>query len=181
MKVAEVGPEEMNIDRMFFEKFQDRVKNDRFIDEKVESGQWDQVIDYVNHEVFGKPDEYYTLEKLRRAAAVDRRLTLREILEKAFGMIPRFKSKDELLEEEFNKFVTDFKPEESDALPAIKLYFKAYVTSDLVRHVIESRQYTELAINPSFSLRDFKAVPEKYRALVTEYIKDYVQLNQFAA
>lgn len=47
--------------------------------------------------------------------------------------------------------------------------------------MIESRQYTELAINPSFSLRDFKAVPEKYRALVTEYIKDYVQLNQFAA
>jgi len=147
----------------------------------VESGQWDQVIDYVNREVFGKPDEYYTLDKLRRAAAVDRRLTLREILEKVFGMIPRFKSKDELLEDEFNKFVLDFKPEESDAIPAIKLYFKAYVTSDLVRHVIDSRQYTELATNPSFSLRDFKAVPEKYRSLVPEYIKDYVPLNQFAA
>ena len=181
MKVAEVGPEGMKIDRMFFEKFQDRVKDDRFIAEKVESGQWDQVIDYVNREVFGKPDEYYTLDKLRRAAAVDRRLTLREILEKVFGMIPRFKSKDELLEDEFNKFVLDFKPEESDAIPAIKLYFKAYVTSDLVRHVIDSRQYTELATNPSFSLRDFKAVPEKYRALVPEYIKDYVPLNQFAA
>jgi type I restriction enzyme R subunit len=181
MKVAEVGPEGMKIDRMFFEKFQDRVKDDRFIAEKVESGQWDQVIDYVNREVFGKPDEYYTLDKLRRAAAVDRRLTLREILEKVFGMIPRFKSKDELLEDEFNKFVLDFKPEESDAIPAIKLYFKAYVTSDLVRHVIDSRQYTELATNPSFSLRDFKAVPEKYRSLVPEYIKDYVPLNQFAA
>jgi type I restriction enzyme R subunit len=96
-------------------------------------------------------------------------------------MIPRFKSKDELLEDEFNKFVLDFKPEESDAIPAIKLYFKAYVTSDLVRHVIDSRQYTELATNPSFSLRDFKAVPEKYRSLVPEYIKDYVPLNQFAA
>lgn len=181
MKVAEVGPEGMKIDRMFFEKFQDRVKDDRFIAEKVESGQWDQVIDYVNREVFGKPDEYYSLDKLRRAAAVDRRLTLREILEKVFGMIPRFKSKDELLEDEFNKFVLDFKPEESDAIPAIKLYFKAYVTSDLVRHVIDSRQYTELATNPSFSLRDFKAVPEKYRSLVPEYIKDYVPLNQFAA
>jgi type I restriction enzyme R subunit len=54
----------------------------------------------VNREVFDKPAEFYTLDKLRRAAAVDRRLTLREILEKIFGLIPRFKSKDELLEEE---------------------------------------------------------------------------------
>jgi hypothetical protein len=33
--------------------------------------------------------------------------------------------------------------------------------NDLVRHVIDSRQYTELATNPSFSLRDFNAAPEK--------------------
>jgi len=31
---------------------------------------------------------------LRKAASVDRRLELREILEKIFGLIPRFKSKD---------------------------------------------------------------------------------------
>ena len=59
------------------------------------------------------PTSIYTLEKLRKAAAVDRRLTLREILEKIFGLIPRFKSKDELLEEEFAKFVADYKPEEA--------------------------------------------------------------------
>jgi len=32
-----------------------------------------------------------------------------------------------------------------------------------------------------FSTRDFKAVPAKYRALVPEYVKDYVPLNQFTA
>ena len=42
--------------------------------------------------LFDKPDEFYTLDKLRRAAGVDRRLTLREILEKIFGLIPGFKS-----------------------------------------------------------------------------------------
>ncbi len=86
----------------------------------MEAGQWDRVIDYVNREVFDKPEEYYTLDKLRKAAAVDRRLTLREILEKVFGLIPRFKSKDELLEEEFAKFVADYKPDEATAIPAIK-------------------------------------------------------------
>jgi len=55
---------------------------------------------------------------------------LREILEKVFGLIPRFKSKDELLEEEFSKFVADRVPEPPSAIPAIKTYFKAYVTSN---------------------------------------------------
>ena len=103
------------------------------------------------------------------------------VLEKVFGLIPRFKSKDELLEEEFAKFVADRIPEPPSAIPAIKTYFKAYVTSNRVRDIIDRKQFTDLATNPVCSTRDFRAVPEKYRALVPEYIKDYVSLNQFAA
>jgi type I restriction enzyme R subunit len=180
-KVEKVGAEGMRIDREFYAKFEDKVRENEFIAASVEAGQWDRVIDYVNKEVFEKPTEYYSLEKLRKSAGVDRRLTLREILEKIFGLIPRFKSKDELLEEEFSKFVADYKPEEAEALPAIKTFFKAYATSDQVRHIIESGHLTDLATNPFFSTRDFKAVPAKYRALVPDYIKDYVSLNQFVA
>ncbi|HSW64255.1 MAG TPA: DEAD/DEAH box helicase family protein [Dissulfurispiraceae bacterium] len=175
-----IGYEGMKIDRMFFEKFEDTVRENETVAAAVEAGQWDRVIDYVNREVFDKPEEYYTLDKLRKAAGVDRRLTLREILEKVFGLIPGFKSRDELLEEEFAKFVADAKPEEATAIPAIKTYFKAYVTSGRVRDIIDTRQFTDLATNPVFSTRDFKAVPEKYRSLVPEYVKDYVSLNQFA-
>lgn len=181
VKEETIGYEGMKIDRIFFEKFEDVIRANDTVASAVEAGQWDRVIDYVNREVFDKPEEYYTLDKLRKAAAVDRRLTLREILEKVFGLIPRFKSKDELLEEEFSKFVADCKPEEATAIPAIKTYFKAYVTSGRVRDIIESKQFTELATNPVFSTRDFRAVPEKYRVLVPEYVKDYVSLNQFAA
>ena len=177
----EIGFDGMKIDRMFFEKFEEKVRENDFIAASVEAGQWDRVIDYVNREVFDKPQEYYSLEKLRTAAAVDRRLTLREILEKIFGLIPRFKSKDELLEEEFAKFVADIKPDEATAIPAMKNYFKAYVTSGQIRHIIDERHFTDLATNPIFSTRDLKAVPEKYRKLIPEYIKDYVSLNQFAA
>ena len=176
-----IGAQGMKIDRMLFEKFEAKVKDDLTIKKAVEEGKWDQVIDYVNREVFDKPEEYYTLDKLRRAAAVDRRLTLREILQKVFGLIPGFKSKNDLLEEEFNKFVADRKPTESDALPAIKNYFKAYATSDQVRHIIETKDFAALHTNPGFSFADYKAVPDRYRVLIPEYIKDYVLLNQFAA
>jgi type I restriction enzyme R subunit len=181
MKIFDIGFEGMKVDRMFFEKFEDTVRENATIAAAVEAGQWDRVIDYVNREVFDKPEEYYTLHKLRKATAVDRRLTLREILEKIFGLIPRFKSKDELLEEEFAKFVADTKPTEAEAIPAIKTYFKAYVTSGQLRHIIEEKQFTDLATNPIFSTRDFKAIPVKYRTLIPEYIKDYVSLNQFVA
>ncbi len=176
-----IGHEGMKIDRMFFAKFEDSVRSNDFIAASIEAGEWDRVIDYVNHEVFDKPEEFYTLDKLRKAAAVDRRLTLKEILSKIFGLIPRFKSKDELLEEEFAKFVADYKPEESDAIPALKNYFKAYVTSDQIRHIIDNKQFTDLATNPVFSTRDLRAVPVKYREIIPEYVKDYVSLNQFAA
>ena len=181
MRVQEITADGMKIDRMFFEKFEDAVRENETIAQAVEAGQWDRVIDYVNREVFDKSQEFYTLVKLRKAAAVDRRLSLREILEKVFGLIPRFKSKDELLEEEFAKFVADTKPEEAIAIPAIKTFFKAYVTSDQVRHIITSGHLTDLATNPFFSTRDFRAVPPRYRALIPEYVKDYVSLNQFAS
>jgi type I restriction enzyme R subunit len=181
MRVEQITSEGMKIDRMFFEKFEDTVRDNATIAAAIESGQWDRVIDYVNREVFDKPEEYYSLDKLRKAAAMDRRLSLREILEKVFGLIPRFKSRDELLEEEFAKFVADAKPEEATAIPAIKTFFKAYVTSGQVREIIDSKDFTVLATHPMFSTRDFKAVPAKYRALIPEYVKDYVSLNQFSA
>jgi type I restriction enzyme R subunit len=181
IKEEKIGLDGMKIDRMFFQKFEDAVRANDTIASAVEAGQWERVIDYVNREVFDKPEEYYTLDKLSKAAAVDRRVSLREILEKVFGLIPRFKSRDELLEEEFAKFVADRVPEPPSAIPAIRTYFKAYVTSHRVRDIIESRQFTDLATNPEFSTRDYKAVPEKYRMLVPEYIKDYVPLTQFAA
>ena len=181
LREEKIGPRGLKIDRMLFEKFAETVRENETVAEAVEAGQWDRVIDYVNSELMDKPEEFYTLDNLRKAAAVDRRVTLREILERVFDLIPGFKSKDELLEEEFDKFVTDHKPEEAQSIPAIKAYFKAYVTSDLTRHIVDAKLFPDLATNAFFSFGDFRAVPKKYRTLVPEYVKDYVSLNQFAA
>ena len=112
--------------------------------------------------------------------AADRRITLREILEKAFDIIPRFKTRNELLDEEFAKFVADHTPDHSGSVPALKIFFKAYVSDDRVRGIIDRKQFTELATNPVYSTRDYRNVPAEYRALIPEYVKDYVSLNQFA-
>jgi len=178
-----IGPQGMRIDRMFFEGFENVVKADPVLQRQVDNAQWDQAIDYVTSHLLDKPAEFYTLDKLRRAAGVDRRLTLREILEKIFGLIPYFKGKDELLEDEFQKFLLDQPADalsrHADAVVAMKYFFKAYATDGHLRDIIEKRRLTELNVNPAFSMADFKAVPKEWRERIPEYVKDYVSLNQF--
>ena len=77
--------------------------------------------------------------------------------------------------------MADCKPQQAAAIPAMKHYFKAYATSDLIRHVIDGKQYGSLYTNSAFTAADLKAVPEPYRTIIPEYIKDYVPLNLFAA
>lgn len=178
-----IGPKGMKIDRMFFEAFENTAKADTTLQTYVDNEQWDHAVDYVASEILNKPSEFFTLDKLRRAAGVDRHLGLREILEKIFGLIPSFKSKDELLEDEFQKFLLDQPEDElakhADAIVALKYFFKAYATDGRLRDVIEKRQLTELNVNPAFSMADFKAVPKEWRDRLPEYVKDYVSLNQF--
>lgn len=178
-----IGAQGMRIDRMFFEGFENSVKADPVLQQQVENAQWDQAIAYVTQNLFDKPTEFYNLDKLRRAAGVDRRLTLREILEKVFGLIPYFKAKDELLEDEFQKFLLDASTEDieaqADKIIALKYFFKAYATDSRLRDIIDNKRLTELHVNPRFGITDFKAVPSAWRSKIPEYIKDYVPLNQF--
>lgn len=178
-----IGAQGMKIDRMFFEGFENTVKANPVLRQQVENAQWDQAIDYVASHLLDKPTEFYTLDKLRRAAGVDRRLSLREILEKIFGLIPYFKDKDELLEDEFQKFLLDASTEniekQAAAIVAMKYFFKAYATDGRLRDIIERKSLTDLNVNATFNMADFKAVPKEWRDKIPEYVKDYVSLNQF--
>lgn len=182
----QIGFQGMKVDRMFFEKFEDKVKADPVIAEQIGNGQWDLAIEYVTAELFDKPSEFFNLDKLRRAAGVDRRLGLREILEKAFGFISGFKSKDVLLDEEFEKFlldqqnVADFNADSAaTSIVAMKYYFKAYATDGMLRDILEAKRLTELNVYPSFGMSDYKAVSPVWRTRIPDYVKDYVSLNQF--
>src|SRR5215213_5140964 len=171
-----VGAEGMKIDRKLFERFEDRVKSDAEIKRMVEQRDFGAIEDYIVGNVFDKPEDYYNLDKLRKTLKIDRRLSLREIVEKIFGFIPYFKSKDELLEEEFDKFDSRYTPDEND-FAAANHFFKSYLTDAEFREIIESQQYARLATNPNG--KAFRDVPPELRNQIVEYIKDNVSLNQF--
>lgn len=171
-----IGVEGMKIDRRLFERFEDRVKSDAEIQRMVEKRDFQSIEDYIVGNLFDKPEDYYNLEKLRQTLKIDRRLGLREIVEKIFGFIPYFKTKEQLLEEEFDKFDSRYKPDEKD-LQSIKYFFKVYLTDPSFREILESKQFPRFHNHANG--RIFFEIPVDARQKVVEYIKDNVPLNQF--
>ena len=181
LKEQHIGYEGMKVDRMLFNKFEDRIIMDDIIKKNVELGNWEHVISHIQQEIFDKPEEYFNLEKLRKAAKIDRKVSIREVVEKIFGIIPKFKSKDELLEEEFDKFISIYPPEEDVNLRALKYFFKAYIVDQDIRIIIETKEFHALQTNPTLTISQFKEVAAKYREVIPVYINDYINLERFAA
>ena len=181
IKEQEVGYKGMKIDRELFKKFEDRVVMDDIIKKNVELGNWEQVVSHIQNEIFDKPEEYFNLEKLRKAARIDRKISIREVVEKIFGIIPKFKSKDELLEEEFEKFISIYPPDEDVNVKALKYFFKAYVVDQDIREILKAKDFQALQTSSTLPISLFKQVAPQYRIVIPEYINDYVNLDMFAA
>lgn len=177
----QVGYEGMRVDRELYRKFEDRIRMDDIIKKHVELGNWEHVISHIQQEIFDKPEEYFNLEKLRKAARIDRKVSIREFVEKIFGIIPKFKSKDEILEEEFDKFISIYPPDEDVNVRALKYFFKAYVVDQDIRKIIEAKDFSALHTNPTLNISQYKEVSPRYREMIPGYIKDYVKLENFAA
>jgi len=178
MEDVPIGPEGMKIDRVDFEQFESKVKSDPVVTANMEKGEWEELLAHIEKNILDKPQEYFTLEKLRKAAQVDRRISLREIVEKIFGMIPYFKTKNELLDEEFDKFDSRYLPKE-EYFNYAKTVFKAYILDSAFRNTIDSKNFADLNISPFGEA--FRKLPPELRKAIPEYIKDFVPLNKFAA
>jgi len=176
---TEIGPNGMKIDRMYFDRFEQTILNDPRIEElkeQAQAGLWDPLLDFVIKNIFDKPEDYFNVEKLRTALNADRRIQLKEMLEKVLGLIPRFKTKEELLEEEFDKFDSRYMPEEK-YFPAAKTIFKAYIEDTEFRNIVDKGNLAQLNVTPWIDA--YRQLTPELRKLIPEYIKDYVSLNNF--
>ncbi|MDR1149666.1 MAG: DEAD/DEAH box helicase family protein [Spirochaetaceae bacterium] len=173
---TEIGPEGMKIDRMYFEKFEQLVIENTVIREQAEAGKWEELLSYIEQNILDKPEDYFTLEKLRAAVNADRRIPLREMVEKILGLIPYFKTRDELLDEAFDKFDSRYLPNEEHYSYA-KNVFKAYIDDGEFRDTIDQGNFAYLNVSPHGE--SFQKLPPELQRAIPEYIKDYVSLNSF--
>jgi len=177
-KLEEIGQNGMRIDRMYFEKFQERLKADPLVADQVKAGDWEAALRRVEAQHFDQPEEFFNLEKLRKAVNADRRLGLRELVEFIFGLIPYIKTRSELLEDEFEKFDTRFMPPENQFYPA-KNFFKTYLLDPEFRLQVDLGNFAPLIASHAGGeyLRNLSA---DWRRKIVAYVQDYVPLNQFA-
>jgi type I restriction enzyme R subunit len=168
---------EWKIDLKLFEKAKEELQDDEEIKSAVENEQWEKAVKIVRDKYEDKPQLYLNLEKIRKSENLDRRVSWREVLERIFGFIDRFKDKNELLEDECEKFISIYKPE-SKYISPIKNYLKVYLADEKFRDIINNKHYADLYVYPGFSMLEFKAL-NGYRDTVPEYVKDYVSVNQY--
>ena len=177
MRETAIGPEGMRVDRMYFQKFEEQIKQDDYAVEKAVIGDLEAIIRHIEENVFDKPEEFFNLEKLRKSLNIDRRVSLREIVEVIFGMKPYFKTKDELLDDEFDKFDSRYMPDEKQFTPA-KNFFKTYVLDPEFRIQVDEGNFAYI-MGSHAGGEYLRKLTIELRNKIIEYIKDYVSFNQF--
>jgi type I restriction enzyme R subunit len=175
-----VGYQGMKVDRMLFQHFEEKLKRDADILREMEAGNIDSAMGLTADKYLDKPEEFFTLDKLRKALKIDRQITVRELLEQIFfGNI--IKGKEELLKEEFDKFISTVEITQIKDLDALRYFFYAYVSDPSVRKIIDQQDYTELYHHPTLTIEDFSRVDDNMKQQIHSYIKTYLPINKFAA
>ncbi len=179
MTETKIGLQGMKIDRMFFQKFEDEVKQDETARKQYEQGNYAAAQRYIEETYLDRPTEYFTWDKLRRATGVDRRVTVREMLDKIFGLIPAFKSKQELIDDEFDGYLLTCGVPSGDYYD-VKRFFETYLTDKEVRRAIEDKKFQRLGTDiPSYTLADLKRLGLKNMNSIVDYVNDNVNLSRF--
>lgn len=179
MTETKIGLQGMKIDRMFFQKFEDEVKKDATAREQYEQGNYAAAQRYIEEKYLDKPAEHYTWDKLRRATGVDRRVTVREMLDKIFGLIPGFKNKQELVNDEFDGFLLTCGVPAGDYYE-VRRFFETYLTDKEVRRAIEDHKFQRLGTDiPSYTFSELKRLGMQNMRRVVGYINDNVNLSRF--
>ena len=174
IKIEQVG---MRIDRDLYKSFKEEFFKDKqsfnSLKQMIENQNFNDAEEYFKEKYLNKS---YSLDRLREALGLDVNISIKDLLLYTFGFISKIKNKDEILEEEFDKFDDKFKPDES-SFNAVKQVFEAYATDKDFRDKVDSGKYAELNVHPSGDY--FFKLPEDLRNKIPSYIKENINLERF--
>ena len=138
-----LGNKGMRIDRDLYPSFKKDIQSNQTIKEMVENLKFDDAEKYLIDNVLDKPQEFYTLDKLKKSLELDRKLTVSELLLYVFDHIDKIKTRKECIEEEFEKFDDKFHPSE-DYFYDTKQFFESYILDKDYRDIIDTGMFAEL-------------------------------------
>lgn len=182
--VIPVGTEGMRIDRDLYPKphqqFEYVLQHSDTIQQINEIEGVQGVENFVKSEVFNRPSEYWTAEKIResyqREHKVGRRISFSEMVLKALGLSSRFKTREERLEEEYQKFIDIERPElvTGEATQLAQAFFETYISDEHFRDIIRREQYAELATYNAFTMGDLGLLGIEVAKQISGYVEEYL-------
>lgn len=177
---ATVGGSGMKIDRKFYQSFENKVQDDEEAQNIIRRGDAEELEKYLMDNILDKPSEYFTIKKLEQALGLDRRLGIKEVVQYLLGRIKRIKTKSELLDDEYEKFLGLYSDElgnNPEELKSIKVLFEAFLTDPIVRNAVRERKLQVLINSPiSNEMRKAKNVRIRGQRLMY-FLLDYVAAN----
>jgi len=184
-QAEQIGLQGMKIDREAFSRSFEQTTRDEVekfpeLHDAVEARDWSRVEAFVRENIFDRPQEFWNTEKLRDAYGVDRRLTLAEILQKVFGVIQRFPSREDLAGEDFDRFLSTAGVDGSK-VQELQTLFTAYLLYPDIRAAVDLGDFGKLATDARLNLKELKVLGEPQRKLALNYIKDNIVINRYFA
>jgi len=102
------------------------------------------------------------------------------MIEKALGIISFFKSKHELINDEFESFLLTHNIP-SDKYYNVRQFFETYLTDKEVRRIIEDEKYQLLGTEcPTYTMAELKELGKPQMLEVKNYIQDNIHVSRFA-
>jgi type I restriction enzyme R subunit len=167
-----VGEEGMRIDREGFKRAVDEdVLGNETLNNLWKNGDEEGAEDYAKKQIFDKPKYFLNLDKIRKIFGVDRRITVREFLQVAFGEKETFEMKDDVLESEWQKFMDIYEVDQEHYQPT-KNFFKAYIVDNEVRDIVKRNKPAEFYHCASFDFEDYQKL-NGFKTTVPQYVHDY--------
>ncbi len=162
----------MRIDREGFKRAVDEdVLGNEILKNMWNNGEIEEAEDFAKKNIFDKPKYFLNLDKIKKIFGVDRRITVKEFLQVAFGDKETFEMKDDLLESEWEKFM-EVNPVDQEHYAVVKMFFKAYVADEVVREIIKTRETGRFNTESSFQFSEYQKL-NGYKTIVPQYVQDY--------
>jgi type I restriction enzyme R subunit len=184
LKEEEFGPDNiMRVDKEAFSKnfeakAREEAEKSADLSEAVEREDWQRLWNHVTANLFDKPQEFWTFEKLQDAYGIDRRISPEELMRKVFIPGYRLRTRQDLVEEQFERFVSTGTLDGSHYNEAKQL-FSSYLLFDDIRAVMNEKRMGSLATDMRLSMQDLKKLGRASIDATLNYIKDNVPLNKF--
>ncbi len=178
LETTVIGPGGMKIDRMYFRGFEERVRLDPEAQRRYDAGDWEGLVDYVTRNLFGRPKEFFDLERLRKALRADRRVSLRELLELVFGDIPYLKSREEVADEVFDRYDAEH-PVDELAFDDARDFARSYLLYPEFRAMVDARDFA--ALNGDEHGESFFRLGPDLRSAIPAFINDRIDPGDLSA